>query len=129
MTKIPLVDLHAQYLAHKAEFDEAVSRCIASSSFIGGPDHQAFAEEFADFCGGGHVGLCGNCTDALYLTLVEILGKGDGIEEIITVSHTFIATTKPITLAGYLPVFLIRDSGVRQNQMDEAGIFMGASVI
>jgi len=105
-TKIPLVDLRAQYLAHKAEFDEAVNRCLAASSFIGGPDHEAFAEEFADFCGGGHVALCGNGTDALYLALVEILGQGDGIGEVITVSHTFIATAEAITLAGYRPVFV-----------------------
>ncbi len=106
MIKIPLVDLHAQYRAYKDEFNAALERCVADSSFIGGPDHEAFAEEFAEFCGGGHVALCGNGTDALYLALVEILGKGDGSGEIITVSHTFIATTEAITQAGYRPVFV-----------------------
>lgn len=106
MTRIPLVDLGAQYVAHKAEFDEAVSRCLAASSFIGGPDHDAFAEEFAHFCGGGYAALCGNGTDALHLALMEILGQGDGAGEVITVSHTFIATAEPITLAGYRPVFV-----------------------
>ena len=104
--KIPLVDLSTQYQAHQAEFDAAISRCVASTSFIGGSDHRAFAEEFANFCGGGHVALCGNGTDALYLALVEILGQGDGTSEVITVSHTFIATSEAITLAGYRPVFV-----------------------
>ncbi len=108
--KIPLVDLHAQYLAYQTEFDEAISRCLASTSFIGGPDHKAFTQEFANFCGGGYVALCGNGTDALYLTLLELLGKGDGTGEVITVSHTFIATAEAISLAGYRPVFVDIDS-------------------
>jgi dTDP-4-amino-4,6-dideoxygalactose transaminase len=98
--------LYAQYLAYRVEFDEAISRCLATSSFIGGPDHVVFAQEFADFCGGGHVALCGNGTDALHLTLAEILGRGDDTGEVITVSHTFIATTEAIALAGYRPVFV-----------------------
>ena len=104
--KIPLVDLHAQYVAYKSEFDQALANCIEACSFIGGPDYRAFAEEFAEFCGGGYVTPCGNGTDALILALVELLGKGDGSGEIITVSHTFIATTEAITQAGYRPVFV-----------------------
>ncbi len=106
MKKIPLVDLRAQYLAYKDEFDAAIRDCLATSSFIGGPDHSALAEEFAAFCGGGYVALCGNGTDALYLALVELLGAGDGTGEVITVSHTFIATAEAITRAGYRPVFV-----------------------
>lgn len=106
MKTIPLVDLYAQYLAYKDQFDEALSRCLGTSGFVGGPDHKAFAEEFAKFCGGGHVALCGNGTDALHLAIVEILSHGDGTREIITVSHTFIATAEAITRAGYLPVFV-----------------------
>lgn len=104
--KIPLVDLKAQYLEHKDEFDAAVTGCIEKSSFVGGPDHAAFQEEFALFCGGGHVALCGNGTDALELAIVELLGKGEGVREIITVSHTFIATAEAIVNAGYRPVFV-----------------------
>lgn len=106
MAKIPLVDLHAQYIAYKEEFDQALAHCIETCSFIGGPDHQAFAEEFAEFCGGGYVALCGNGTDALVLACIELLGQGDGSGEIITVSHTFIATAEAITQTGYRPVFV-----------------------
>ena len=104
--RIPLVDLSAQYAAHEAEFNAALKDCLARTSFIGGPDHAAFAEEFAAWCGGGHVALVGNGTDALNLALIETLGPGDGTEEVITVSHTFIATTEAIVGAGYRPVLV-----------------------
>lgn len=104
--KIPLVDLGAQYQAHKAELDAALSECLSRSSFIGGPDHAALATEFAEWCGGGYAALVGNGTDALILALIETLGQGDGSGEIITVSHTFIATAEAITAAGYKPVLV-----------------------
>jgi dTDP-4-amino-4,6-dideoxygalactose transaminase len=104
--KIPLVDLGAQYRAHKDEFDAAIADCLSRTSFVGGPDHKALAEEFASWCGGGAVALVGNGTDALELALVEVLGEGDGTGEVITPSHTFIATAEAILNAGYRPVFV-----------------------
>ena len=102
---IPLVDLAAQYAAHKDELDQAVARVIANSSFVGGPEHAAFAEAFAAWCGGGHVALCGNGTDALTLAMVERLGAGNGEGEVITSSFSFVATGEAIVNAGYRPVF------------------------
>ena len=110
MNKIPLVDLQAQYQAHKQELDNAVAGCLTQMSFIGGPDHQAFGEEFAQWCGGGHVALVGNGTQALKLALRECLGPGDGVGEVITTSHTFIATGGAIAEAGYKPVFVDVDA-------------------
>ena len=103
---IPLVDLSAQYHAHRDELDAALAACVERSSFIGGPDHAAFAEEFAAWCGGGHVALVGNGTDALALALIEILGPGDGSGEIITPTNTFIGTAEAIGHAGYRPHFV-----------------------
>jgi dTDP-4-amino-4,6-dideoxygalactose transaminase len=102
--KIPLVDLSAQYTRYRDELDAAVARVVRDSSFIGGGEHEAFAEEFAAFCGGGHVALVGNGTDALTLAIVEVLGQGDGKGEIITSSFTFVATAEAIVNAGYRPV-------------------------
>ncbi|MDP6781823.1 MAG: DegT/DnrJ/EryC1/StrS family aminotransferase [Alphaproteobacteria bacterium] len=110
MNQIPLVDLQAQYQAHKQELDNAVAGCLTQMSFIGGPDHQAFGEEFAQWCGGGHVALVGNGTQALKLALRECLGPGDGVGEVITTSHTFIATGGAIAEAGYKPVFVDVDA-------------------
>jgi dTDP-4-amino-4,6-dideoxygalactose transaminase len=102
---IPLVDLKAQYAAHKDELDSALADVIARTGFVGGAGHAAFEAEFAEFCGGGHAAACGNGTDALTLAIVELLGRGDGTGEIIMPSHTFIATAEAISNAGYQPVF------------------------
>jgi len=113
MDKIPLVDLGAQHAALKPELDQALADCLSRSSFIGGPDHAALAEEFAAFCGGGHAALCGNGTDALTLAILELLGPGDGDGEIVTVAHTFIATVEAIVQAGYRPVLVDVDPETR----------------
>lgn len=102
---IPLVDLRAQYESHRAELDEAVQRVLRDSSFIGGAEHEGFAREFAAWCGGGSIALVGNGTDALSLAIAEILGPGDGKGEIVTTSHTFVATAEAIVNAGYRAVF------------------------
>lgn len=104
--KIPLVDLKAQYEAHKVEFDTALAGCLERTSFVGGADVSAFEQEFAQFCGGGHVVGCGNGTDALVLAMVGALGQGDGTGEVITVANTFIATSEAISAAGYRPKFV-----------------------
>jgi dTDP-4-amino-4,6-dideoxygalactose transaminase len=102
---IPLVDLKAQYERYRPEFEEAVRKSLCESSFIGGHDHDAFANEFAAWCGGGFVALVGNGTDALTLAITEILGPGEGKGEIVTSSHSFVATAEAIINAGYRPVF------------------------
>ncbi|MEJ2432515.1 MAG: DegT/DnrJ/EryC1/StrS family aminotransferase [Pseudolabrys sp.] len=102
--RIPLVDLQAQYRLYRGELDAAVARVVGDASFIGGTEHAAFAQEFAAFCGGGHVALVGNGTDALTLAIIEAIGQGDGKGEIVTTSFTFVATTEAIVNAGYRPV-------------------------
>ena len=104
--KIPLVDLKAQYRRYKTEFDTAVQEQIDSCGFIGGPIVKAFADEFAEFCGGGYVSNCGNGSDALEIALWGLLGWGDGSQEIIIPSHTFIATAEAVTNVGYKPIFV-----------------------
>jgi dTDP-4-amino-4,6-dideoxygalactose transaminase len=104
MNNIPLVGLFDQYQQIKTEVDRAIERVISSTQFIGGAEVRAFEEEFATYC---EVESCvgvANGTDAIYLALRALgIGKGD---EVITVSHTFIATTEAITLTGATPVFI-----------------------
>jgi dTDP-4-amino-4,6-dideoxygalactose transaminase len=104
MNNIPLVGLFDQYLQIKPEVDKAIEKVISSTQFVGGAELRAFEEEFAAFC---EVESCvgvANGTDAIYLALRALgIGKGD---EVITVSHTFIATTEAITLTGATPVFI-----------------------
>ena len=110
MANIPLVDLGAQYRSMQPEIDAAIARVIAKTAFIGGEEVRAFESEFAAYCAGGDAGIalsalgCASGTDAIYLALCA-LGIGPG-DEVITVSHTFIATAEMITRSGALPVFI-----------------------
>src|SRR4030095_7939424 len=104
MNKIPLVGLLAQYQQIKTDLDLAIEKVINSVQFVGGEEVLQFEEEFAAYC---EVDACvgvGNGTDAIYLALRALgIGKDD---EVITVSHTFIATAEGITMAGATPVFI-----------------------
>ncbi len=101
--RIPMVDLHAQYLEIKGEIDAAIAEVIAASAFIRGPFVEKFEASFADFVGTKHCIGVGNGTDALFIAL-KSLGIGPG-DEVITVVNTFVATPEAISLTGARPVF------------------------
>ncbi len=83
---------------------EAVRRVILSGWVTQGPEVVAFESEFAAFVGAPHACAVSNCTTALHLALKAIgIGAGD---EVITVSHSFIATANAIRYCGALPVFV-----------------------
>ncbi len=102
-TKIPLVDLKAQYASIKPEIDEAVRRVIETTGFIGGPEVRGFEEEFARFCGAGFAVGVSSGTSALHMALIGV-GVGPG-DEVVTVAHTFIATAEMIIRCGARVVF------------------------
>ena len=83
---------------------EAVRRVILSGWVTQGPEVAAFEEEFADFVGAAHACAVSNCTTALHLALLAVgVSAGD---EVITVSHSFIATANAIRYCGAVPVFI-----------------------
>jgi perosamine synthetase len=83
---------------------EAVRRVILSGWVTQGPEVAAFEEEFADFVGAAHACAVSNCTTALHLALLAVgVSAGD---EVITVSHSFIATANAIRYCGAVPVFV-----------------------
>jgi dTDP-4-amino-4,6-dideoxygalactose transaminase len=101
---IPCSNPHAQYLSQKAAIDAAVSRVLASGRYILGPEVQAFEEEFAAYVGASFGIGVGSGTEALHLALAACgLRRGD---EVITVSHTAVATVAAIEMAGGTPVFV-----------------------
>lgn len=115
-TKIPIADIAAQYLSLQADIDAAVRRVLASGHFIGGPEVEAFEQEFAAQCGAGEAVSVASGTDALRFSL---LATGDGgararardcIDEVVTSPLSFIATTEAISQAGARPVFADIDS-------------------
>jgi dTDP-4-amino-4,6-dideoxygalactose transaminase len=102
--QVPFLDLKVQYRQIEAELKPVLEGIMAGGAFIGGPPVADFEKEFATFCGVRHcVGLSSG-TDALRLALLAA-GVGPG-DEVITVPHTFIATTEAITQVGATPVFV-----------------------
>jgi perosamine synthetase len=73
---------------------EAASRVILSGWITQGPEVAAFEREFADFVGAKHACAVSNCTTALHLALLAVgIKAGD---EVVTVSHSYIATANAI---------------------------------
>lgn len=105
---IPFVDLHAQYLALKDEIDAAIARTIADSSFVRGPDVEAFEAEYSALMGARHTVSCANGTDALYIAM-KALGVKPG-DEVITTAQSWISTSETIGQHGATPVFVDIDS-------------------
>jgi dTDP-4-amino-4,6-dideoxygalactose transaminase len=83
---------------------EAVRRVILSGWVTQGPEVAAFEREFADFVGAAHACAVSNCTTALHLALLAVGVKAG--DEVITVSHSFIATANAIRYCGAVPVFV-----------------------
>jgi dTDP-4-amino-4,6-dideoxygalactose transaminase len=101
---IPWASPLAQYRAHQAPIQSAINRVLNSGTYILGAEVEAFESAFAAYCGGGHgVGVASG-TDALILAL-KALGIGPG-HEVITVSHTALATVAAILAVGATPVLV-----------------------
>ncbi len=102
--KIPAMELNSEYKEFQGEIDSAIQRVIHSGWYILGPELEHFEQELADFVGAKYAFGVGSGTDALHIAL-QALGIGPG-DEVITVSHTFIATALAITFTGATPVFV-----------------------
>lgn len=87
-----------------ADDTAAAERAILSGWISQGPEVAAFETEFAAFAGAPHACAVMNCTAALHLAL---LAAGVGADdEVITVSHSYIATANAIRFCGAWPVFI-----------------------
>ncbi|MCI0476406.1 MAG: DegT/DnrJ/EryC1/StrS family aminotransferase, partial [Anaerolineales bacterium] len=101
---IPLVDLQAQYAAIKPEIDAAIQRVISNTSFILGKEVAEFETNFAAFCTAKHCVGLDSGTAALHLALLLCdIKPGD---EVITTTHTFVATAESISVIGARPVLV-----------------------
>ena len=101
---VPFLDLKPQYRQIEAELTPKLHEIMAAGAFIGGPEVEAFEAEFAAFCESPHCVGLNSGTDALRFALMAA-GVGPG-DEVVTVSHTFIATTEAISQTGAVPVFV-----------------------
>ena len=99
-TSSPLDDFNT----HRLEVEAAISRVLESGVYIDGKETEAFEVELAEYIGAKHVISVNSGTDALSLSL-RALGIGIG-DEVITVSHTALATVAAIVATGATPVVI-----------------------
>lgn len=86
------------------EETEAVYGPIMSGWVTQGPAVAMFEQKFAGYTGAPYACAVANCTAALHLALLAV-GVKPG-DEVITVSHSFIATANAVRYCGAEPVFV-----------------------
>ena len=82
----------------------AAHRCILTGWVTQGPEVAAFEREWCEMTGAAHACAVSNCTTALHLALLTV-GVKPG-DEVITVSHSYIATANSIRYCGANPGFV-----------------------
>jgi dTDP-4-amino-4,6-dideoxygalactose transaminase len=117
-TKVPYLDLKAQYRSIKPEIDAAIARVVESCQFVLGPEVAGFEQDFAAYCGDSECIALNSGTSALHLALLAA-GVGPG-DEVITVPFTFVASVAAVLYAGAQPVLV--DIDPRSFTMDPSAI-------
>jgi len=111
---IPFLDLITPHVELEPELTAVFQQAIRTAGFIGGPMVEKFEKEFAEFCHTERSIAVNSGTDALRFALIAAgVKQGDVV---VTVPHTFIATTEAISQAGAIPEFV--DIDERTYNMD-----------
>lgn len=108
---IPVAHPGLWFGLHREEVMEAIGRVVPGNSYILGENVQLFEEEFAPIAGCRYAAGVASGTEAIVLAL-KALGIRPG-DEVITVSHTAVATVAAIEQAGAVPVLADIDPGSR----------------
>jgi len=98
VSKVPFVDLITLHRELEPELLAVCKNVFETAGFIGGPEVEGFEKEFAAFCDAKHCVGVNSGTDALRFALTAA-GVAPG-DIVITVPHSFIATTEAISQAG-----------------------------
>ena len=101
---IPFLDLDTTHRELEEELVQRFRDALRSTRFIGGPEVEAFEQEFAAYCGTKYCVGVSSGTDAMRFALMAAgVGAGDAV---VTVAHTFIATVEAISQAGAATEFV-----------------------
>ena len=104
LMRIPCASPAAQFHSYQNEIEAAVLKVLRSERFILGEEVSSLEREFADYIGTSAAIGVANGTDALEIVVRALeIGSGD---EVITVSHTAVATVAAIEAAGAIPVLI-----------------------
>jgi dTDP-4-amino-4,6-dideoxygalactose transaminase len=102
--KIPFLDLVTPHQELEAELTAVFQKVLHTAGFVGGPMVENFENEFAVFCDAKYCVGVASGTDAVRFALTAA-GVQPG-DIVVTVAHTFIATTEAISQAGARPDFV-----------------------
>ncbi len=102
--KVPFVNYPLQYMKIKPEIDFAFQKILTSGDLLFRDDLQKLERDIAQYCGVKYGISCDSCTGGLFLSL-HALGVGQG-DEVITVSHTYVASIDVIKHVGATPILV-----------------------
>lgn len=101
---ISFLDLVTPHVELEQELTKVFLQTIRTAGFIGGPMVENFEKAFAEFCNASHSVAVSSGTDALRFAIMSAgIQPGDVV---VTVPHTFIATSEAISQAGAHPEFV-----------------------
>jgi len=103
-TKVPFLDLVTPHQELKSELVQVLQDALGNAGFIGGPRVENFERDFANFCDARYCVGVNSGTDALRFAFMAADVKPGEI--IVTVPHTFIATTEAISQVGAIIAFV-----------------------
>ena len=108
----PFLDLKSINAQYRSDLIEAATSVIDSGRYIHGQEHEAFEQEFAQYCGVKHCIGVANGLDALILTLRawKELGKLEDGDEVIVPANTYIASILAITENKLTPILVEPDA-------------------
>jgi|HubBroStandDraft_5_1064220.scaffolds.fasta_scaffold00340_6 dTDP-4-amino-4,6-dideoxygalactose transaminase len=101
---VPFLDLITPHTELEQELTSVFHQVLRTAGFIGGPMVEEFEKAFAAFCETTSSVAVSSGTDALRFALMACGVKAGDV--VVTVPHTFIATTEAISQAGALCEFV-----------------------
>lgn len=97
-------DPRAQYFSHRKAINRAIRDVLNKGRYVLGSECESFEKEFSAYLGARYGVGVANGTDAIHLAL-RAMGIGPG-DEVLTASHTAVATAAAIGMSGATPVFV-----------------------
>jgi dTDP-4-amino-4,6-dideoxygalactose transaminase len=101
---IKIIDFGREFKSISEEIRKSIDRVLKSGWFILGEEVKGFEKDFSNYIGAKYGVGVSSGTDAIMLSLM-VLGIERG-DEVITVSHTSVATVSAISITGAKPIFV-----------------------